>query len=369
MKSSINSLKVTMFILLLLPFCSCSKKQQAQSASTYKTLTVSKSSATFQKEYSCTLQGVQAVEVRPQVSGTIKKICVREGANVKKGQVMFIIDQVPYKAAVANARATVANAKASVSSARLTLKSKEQLRKDNVVSDYDVEQALNSLNEAVATLQSAQAQLTSAVNDLSYTEVRSPADGVIGMIPYREGALVSSSIEEPLATVSDNSEVHAYFSISEAEAQKLISQYGSLNAAIKQMPTVQLRMSDGSVYEGKGKVDAVSGNVDSETGAVTIRASFSNSKGLLRNGGTGTILMPYEVSNSIIIPQEATYELQDKIFVYRVVNGKTKSTAITVLDYDDGTHYVVSSGLKVGDVIIAEGAGLLQEGIEVKARK
>jgi membrane fusion protein (multidrug efflux system) len=369
MKRFINLLSGTMVILLLLPLYSCSKKQQSQSVSTYKTLTVEKSSATFQKEYSCTLEGVQAVEVRPQVSGTIKKICVREGANVKRGQVMFIIDQVSYKAAVSKARATVANAKASVSNARLTLRSKEQLRKDNVVSDYDVEQARNNLNEALATLQNAQAELVSAVNDLSYTEVRSPADGVIGMIPYRVGALVSSSIEEPLATVSDNSEVHAYFSVTEAEMQKYVSQYGSLNAAIKHMPSVQLRMSDGSVYDSKGKVDAISGNVDAETGAVTIRATFKNSKELLRNGGTGTILMPYEVSNAIIIPQEATYELQDRIFVYRVVKGKSKSTAITVLDLDDGTHYVVTDGLHVGDVIVAEGAGLLQEGMEIKARK
>lgn len=369
MKRLSSLLCATMAIAFSMTLSSCGKKTQQETESTYKTITVAKSGTTLQKEYTATLQGVQSVEVRPQVSGTIKKICVQEGAHVKRGQAMFILDQVPYQAAVAKAEATVNDAKASLASARLTLRSKQQLKQDRVVSDYDVEQARNTVNEAVATLENAEAQLMSAKNDLSYTVVRSPADGVIGMIPYRVGALVSSSIEEPLATVADNSDVHAYFSITESEMQKLISDYGSLEKAVKMMPKVQLRMSDGSVYEGYGKVDAISGNVDAETGSVTLRATFSNAKGKLRNGGTGTILMPYTINNSIVIPQEATYELQNKIFVYRVVNGKSKSTPITVLDINDGQHYVVTSGLNVGDVIVAEGAGLLKDGMTIKTRK
>lgn len=346
---------------------SCKKQVQQQASSEYKTLTITKSSSTLNKEYTATLEGEQNVEVRPQVSGTITKICVQEGANVKKGQVMFIIDQVPYKAALENAIASVNSAKASVANARLTLKSKKQLRAQNVVSDFDVEQAQNNLNEAIASLQNAQASELSARNNLSYTVVKSPADGVIGMIPYRVGALVSSSIEEPLTTVSNNNNVYAYFSITEAEMQKLIGDYGSLDEAKTHIPKVKLRTSDGAIYRYEGTVDAISGNVDATTGAVQMRATFPNPGNLLRNGGSATVIMPYDYDNAFVIPQEATYELQDKIFVYKVVNGKTKSSEITVLGMNDGQNYVVLSGLKVGDVIVAEGAGLLHDGIFVKS--
>lgn len=357
------------FTLISSGMSSCSKKSQQSAAESYKTLSITTADATFNEEYTATLKGVQAVEVRPQVSGTITKICVAEGASVRKGQLMFVIDQTPYKAAVDNAKASLANCKAALASARLTLKSKKQLREAQVVGDYDVEQAQNSVNEAQANLQSAQASLLTAQNNLSYTEVRSPANGVIGMIPYRVGALVSSSIEEPLATVADNSEIHAYFSISESGMQKLLDRYGSLQEALKRMPSVKLRMSNGETYSEPGHVDAIAGNVDATTGSVTLRATFSNPKGVLRNGGTGTIIMPYVVKNSIIIPQEATYELQDKVFVYKVVDGKTKSTSVSVLDLDDGQHYVVTNGLRVGDIIVAEGAGLLHDGIAIQVKK
>jgi len=365
MKSS--GLERIVFLIACLALLGSCKKQTKQADNNdYKTITVSPSTATLTKEYTATLEGEQNVEIRPQVSGTITKICVKEGADVNKGQVMFVIDQIPYKASLANAVAEVNSAKASVASARLTLKSKKELKQQKVVSDYDVEQAQNSLNSAIAVLQNAQASEISARNNFSYTIVKSPADGVIGMINYRVGALVNSSITDPLTIVSDNKRVYAYFSITEREMQNYISKYGSLKAALNKMQRVKLKLSDGTNYAITGKVDAISGNVDSTTGTVTLRASFTNLQSMLRNGGTGIITLPYTVKNSIVIPQGATYELQDKIFVYKVVNGKTKSSIIKVMDFNDGTHYVVTSGLQSGDVIIAEGAGLLKDGIKVK---
>lgn len=186
------------------------------------------------------------------------------------------------------------------------------------------------------------------------------------MIPYRVGALVSSSISEPLVTVSDDSEIYAYFSMAENQMLDLMAQYGSLEEARTRMPAVKLTMSNGKEYGSEGRIDAISGTVDEGTGVVTLRAAFPNEGHLLRNGGSGTVSVPSVHTNSIVIPQAATYELQNRVFVWKVVDGKTQSAPVTVYKYNDGQNYIVLSGLEVGDVIIAEGAGLLREGIVVK---
>jgi membrane fusion protein (multidrug efflux system) len=196
--------------------------------------------------------------------------------------------------------------------------------------------------------------------------VKSPVSGVASMIPWHVGSLVSSSIAEPLVTVADDSEMYVYFSISENQALDLIAQHGSINEFIRKAPAVSLRLNNGQEYGLKGRISAVSGTVDAQTGAVTLRATFPNSGQLLHNGGSGTVIVPTHRTACIVIPQEATYELQNRMFVYRVVNGKTKATAITLFPQNDGKEYIVEDGLNVGDTIIAEGAGLLKEGIEIK---
>src|SRR5574344_2202870 len=360
---------LTMIVVIgatMLALSACNKKQTAMPAANYKTLTVETSDVTLQHAYTCTLKGEQTVEIRPQVSGTITKICVDEGAHVQKGQVLFIIDQVPYRAALQEAQAQVNSYRASLANYQLTLQSKQVLKKQKVVSDFDLKQAQNNVTQAQATLDNARAQVVSAQNNLSYTLVKSPTSGVIRMINYRVGALVSSSIDQPLTTVSNNKNVRAYFSITENALQEIIDDYGSTTNALKGMPSVELKTNSGKMYNQKGRVDAISGNVDSETGSVTCRATFANREGLLRNGGNGSIVMPYVIKNKIVIPQEATYELQDKVFVYKIVRGKAKSQEIKVIEHSDGKHYVVLNGLSSGDRIIAEGAGLVQEGVTVK---
>lgn len=357
---------MAMMCLGVLLLTSCKKQQQSMHADDYKTITVSKSCCTLNREFSATLEGEQAVEIRPQISGTITRICVEEGARVTKGQVLFVIDQVAYKAALETAIAQVNSAKASLANAELTLNSKQQLFNQHVVSDYDLNQAKNNCNEAKASLANARAQQLSAANNLSYTVVRSPDNGVIGMIPYRVGALVNSSITNPLTTVSNNTNVRAYFSVTESYLQEMIDNYGSTAAAIKMLPSVKLKTVTGKMYSQQARIDAISGNVDKATGTVSIRATFKNPNGELRNGGNGIIVMPYTIKDKIIIPQEATFDLQDKIFVYKIVNGQTQSTEIKVFDNNDGKNYVVQEGLNEGDRIIAEGAGLLRDGIKVK---
>ena len=271
---------------------SCKEKAATGAAGNYKTITASLSACVLEKEYTATLRGVQSVEVRPQVSGTITKICVSEGAHVKRGQTMFIIDQEPYRASLRAAEADVSSARAAVASAQLELEGKRQLSRSGVVADYDVSQAQCTLDEQLAALRNAEAKLAAARTDLSYTEVKSPADGVIGMINYRLGALVSSSIDEPLTTVADVSSVHAYFSVTESEAQRLVADHGSLDKAIATLPSVKLRLGSGEELSAEGTVDAVSGNVDEATGSVAMRATFANPSRILFSGGSATIVIP-----------------------------------------------------------------------------
>lgn len=333
----------------------------------YRTMEVTRGTRTLSQSYTAVINGRQSVEIRPQVSGTITQVCIAEGAKVKKGQTLVIIDQVPYKAALETAVANVKSAEASVGTARLTANSKEQLFKEKVVSDFDLQTARNSLLQAEATLAQAKAEEVNARNNLSYTEVKSPVDGVSGMLPYRVGALVDASITTPLTTVSDDKEMYVYFSMTESQILSLIRQYKTLDEALKQMPEVELKLSDGLTYAHKGRIDAISGTIDTSTGAVSLRATFPNPGHMLRNGGSGTVIFPYVKENVLIIPQEATYEIQDKIFVYKVVDGKATSSQVTVFPINDGKEYIVEDGIKEGDTIIAEGAGLVQEGTAVGA--
>ncbi|MDE6451556.1 MAG: efflux RND transporter periplasmic adaptor subunit [Odoribacter sp.] len=345
-----------------LVLCACRHSENTQESASYRTMTVSAADRTLLSEYSARLAGQQVVEVRPQVSGLITQICIGEGEQVHRGQTLFVIDQIPYRAALAEAEANVTSAEAKLATARLNMESTTILREKNVVQDYDLSSARNELASAEAALAQAHAQEVNARNNLSYTEIKSPVNGVAGMIAYRVGALVNSSISEPLVTVSDDSRMYAYFSLTESQVINLIEQYGAPEEFIKRMPEVELRMSNGKVYEEKGRISAVSGIVTSGTGVVTLRADFPNGKRLLRGGGSGTVIVPTILEKCIVVPQGATYELQNKVFVYKVADGRAQSVPVNVFRLNNGTEYVVESGLQAGDVIVAEGAGLVKEG-------
>ena len=354
---------------IALASCNQPKTQTAVKENYYETMEVTLSDRTLTTGYSAAISGVQTVEIRPQVSGMITDILIEEGESVTKGQVLFVIDQTPYKAAYEIAVANVKSAEAALSTAKLILDSNKNLYEQDVVSEFDLMTAKNDLIEAEARLALCKAEEVNASNNLSYTEVRSPVNGVASMIPYRVGALVNSSIVQPLVTVSDDSSVYAYFSMAENQMLDMVQQYGSLNNAIRQMPEVELVMSNGQVYEHKGKINAISGTISESTGSVSIRAVFNNRNHLLRNGGSGSIIIPSEHKNCIVIPKTATYELQDRIFVYRVINGKASSTEIKVSPQSNGKEYIVLNGLSIGDIIISEGAGLIKEGTAIKFKE
>lgn len=316
--------------------------------------------------YSATIRGRQDIDIYPQVSGTIEKLCVTEGQKVRRGQSLFIIDQVPYKAALKTAVANVEAARAALATAALTYNSNKELYAQKVVSEFSLKTAENAYLTAKAQLSQAEAQEISARNNLSYTEVKSPSDGVVGALPYRVGALVSASLPQPLTTVSDNSDMYVYFSMTENQLLALTRQYGSMDEALKNMPQAELRLNDNSVYDKKGTIESISGVIDRQTGTVVARVVFPNESRLLHSGASGTVVVPTTYKNCIVIPQEATVQLQDKTVVYKVVDGKAVSALITVAGINDGREYVVLDGLEVGDEIVSTGAGLLRGGTQVK---
>lgn len=343
---------------LALSACQQSRKPQEEGGK-YPLLTLTPEDRQLSVKYSAVIEGKQDVEVRPQVSGTITQVLVEEGAHVHKGQVLCIIDQVPYRA---KARAAVATAEANEATAKQTLDGKMSLYEDKVISDFELRTAQNEYKSAQAALLQAQAELTDAQNNLSYTEVKSPVDGYAGMTSYRIGALVSASMTDPLIRVSDNSEMYAYFSLSEKQVLTLTAQYGSLDQALASFPEVSLELNDGSTYAQKGKVDVISGIIDKTTGTVSLRAIFSNPDKRLMSGGSANIIVPYDRTQCIVIPQGGTYEIQNRIFAFKVIDGKAVSTPIEVFEINNGTEYIVEKGLQAGDVIVSEGAGLLKDG-------
>lgn len=357
--------RIPLFALTLsLMLASCGNKGfHIEPNKKFAVTTLQPSNVELKSSYPATIRGKQDVEIRPQVAGFITKLCVDEGATVKKGQQLFIIDQVQYEAAVKQAEAGVKVAQANVSTAELTAKNKRELFKKQIISDFELQSTENQLASQKAALAQAEAQLVNAKKNLSFTVVTSPSNGIVGSIPFRVGSLVSGSSATPLTTVSEFSEMYAYFSLTEKELLKLIRKDNGEKDVIESFPGVQLQLADASLYDQTGKIETISGMIDPSTGSVTLRASFPNQNKLLRSGGTGAVLIPYKMENVITVPQRATYEVQDKKFVYVLQPDNTiKNTEIQVFNVDNGKDYVVTSGLKAGDKIVVENVSTLKDG-------
>lgn len=356
---------------LCLSLFACSKNSQMgqNTVKEYAVVTLQPSSAELESAYPATIRGRQDVEIRPQVSGFITKLSVDEGSVVRKGQTLFLIDPVQYEAAVNIAKAAVDVAKTSVVTADLTAKNKRELAKKNIISDYELQMAENALATSKAQLAQADAQLINAQKNLSFTKVTSPSDGVVGDIPFRVGSLVSPSSTTPLTTVSDISEMYVYFSMNEKQIFSMIRQgEGTVNNALDKIPAVSLKLADGSVYQEKGKVEALISVIDPTTGSARMRATFPNKQNYLRSGASGSVLIPVSSDSALVIPQKATFEIQDKKFVYLVNDSAVvKSHEIKVLPQNDGQNYVVTGGLKVNDRIVIEGVGTsVRDGMQIK---
>ncbi len=360
--------KIALWVLtaVVLTSCGSKSKQMGEASNDFAVETVQATTADLKTSYPATIKGMQDIEIRPKVSGYLVKLLVDEGSTVHKGQPLFLIDSEQYRASVKAAQAQIRDCKANIATQKLTVENKRMLFKQNIISNYDLQMAVNTLASYEAQLAAAQAQLQSAEDNLRWCTVTSPADGVVGSIPYRVGSLVSAQSAEALTTVSNISKMYVYFSMTEKQLLALTREAGGVNAAIKKMPAVSLVLSDGSTYSQNGTISTVSGVIDPSTGSVQMRATFDNAQHILRSGGTGSILVPTHANDAIIVPQSATFDVQDKKFVYVVNNDKSVATReITVLPQNDGQTYVVASGLRSGERIVVDGVNQLKNGQKI----
>ena len=324
----------------------------------YPVTTVGPSSADMQTTYPAAIKGVQDVQISPKVAGFITKINVKEGQTVGAGQVLFVIDNVTYQATVRQAQAGLNTAQASLNTAKLNFENSQKLHESGVIGDFELQSATNQYEQAKAAMSQAEASLASAKEMLSFCYVKSPAAGVVGTLPFKVGALVNTA--SVLTTVSNNSSMEAYFSVTEKEAM-VISQTG-----LDKIPAVKLQLADGSIYGLEGHVTKMSGVIDAATGSVQLIAAFQNPEKQLKSGATGTIIIPRQNTDAIIIPMACVSEVQNKKFVYLLGEGnKVKYTEIKVDPQNDGNNYIVTEGLKTGDKYVTNGITKLNDGMEI----
>ena len=357
---------VQLFFCILILVAGCGEKTPDATVCDYKTLRVEKQDYTVERRFTAKIESKENVAVSALIGGTLKTICVKEGARVKKGQPLFIIDQAPYIAAVSAAKAQVTTARAALSTAQLNLDGKEKLYAQQMVGEFDLRRARHAKEEAAAQLEAAQAELAAARSNLDYTTIYSPVDGTISIMNFLEGEVVFPTSTLPIATVAANKQIHAYATLSEELLVNLFEEYGcsTSDELLRKLPPVSLYTTWGDELPQKGHFDAVSGETDLMTGSVLLRASFDNPSEMFRNGSNGYVVLPTTRHGVFVIPQEATIHIQDKCFVYRIVDGKAVSTEVKGISAND-EHYVVTSGLNDGDVIIAENAGMVTEGMAV----
>lgn len=369
-----TAVKIAALGLLTAALASCGHSQQAQVAPPPPTLPVMQvqaGNATTYQEYPASIEGTVNVEVRPQVSGTLDKVFVDEGAYVHAGQPIFKINESPYRAALNNALAALHAAEAAQANAQIEVDKLTPLVANKVVSDYQLKTAKSSYRVATANIESAKANVSTAQINLGYTLIKAPVNGYIGRLEKKQGSLVAPTDVAALTELSDVHDVHVYFSLGEKDFVAFKEQYPgeTISDKLKKLPSVSLLLADGSEYSKQGKIDIIDGQFDKTTGAITVRATFSNPQGLLRSGNTGKIRLSLDHKDALIVPESATVDMQDKVFVFTVGDSsKVKKQAITIVG-KNGDNYLVKDGVKAGDQIVLSGIDKLQEGMVIHPEK
>jgi membrane fusion protein, multidrug efflux system len=327
-------------------------------------ITVTSQSATTYQEYPASLEGSRDIEIRPQVDGYLDRIYVDEGARVRKGQLLFKINAQPYVEQLNNANAMYAAANASLENAEINVNKLQPLVQNNVISDVQLKSAQAAYNAAKANVAQAAATVQSARINVGYTSITAPANGYVGKIPLKTGSLAGKSTDEPLTVLSETRDIHAYFSMSEVAFLQFKDQFpgNTIEQKIKQMPPVELILATDSVYPEKGKVQLAEGQFNKTTGTINFRATFPNAQGILRLGNTGKIRIARTLSNTIVVPQESTFELQDKIFVYTVADSNKIVTKPITVSGRTTNYYYVSNGVSPGEKIVLSSQSTLMMG-------
>lgn len=383
MSKSVQLLSVSLIFSLVI-FLSCGSSDTkaggaagrpgaagANEVKDYPVITITSHSTTLFSDYPATIQGQQNIEIRPKIDGYIERIYVDEGATVRRGQPLFQISAPQYEQEVRTAQANIKIAQADVNTARMEVERVRPLVEKNIISQYELQKAQFELQARQAALAQAQATLANARTNLGYTRVTSPVNGMVGALPHKIGSLVSSNTVEPLTTISNIGNIYAYFSINEKQALEFSRNTPGATAEqrIATIPPVSLILSNGSEFPQKGRIETASGMINTETGSISVRATFPNPGNIIRSGSSGMVRIPQHVDSALLIPQKATYEIQGKKFVYVVEStGTVRSAEIRVMENGNGQYFVVEQGLNPGDRIVLEGVATLREGAPIKPR-
>lgn len=363
-------LPISIGILLFFQACSSgTQTAQEQSIQEYPVMALQTGEAVLNTDYTANIQGQQNIEIRPKVDGFVAQIFVDEGVTVKKGQLLFNIIAPQYEQEVKTATAAIKSAEAEVNTAKIQVEKALPLVKEGIVSDYELKAANFNLNAKEASLAQAKASLFNAKTNLSYTRISSPTDGIVGSIPYKTGSLVSSTSAQPLTTVSNIARVFAYFSFNEKQFLDFTAGFSgrTMNDKLAHFPPVSLLLANGTMYKEKGHVQSIGGLINTETGAVNLRADFPNPEGIIRSGASATVRIPVTIKDALLIPSSATFEMQEKLMAVTVSkSGTVKAVEIEIIDLPADGFYVVKKGLSTGDLIVTEGMSGLKDGTKIK---
>ncbi|MBS0029930.1 efflux RND transporter periplasmic adaptor subunit [Chitinophaga sp. 22321] len=356
---------IALALIIVLGACKNNKSGTKQTGvKPYPVIVLKPQSAVINSDYPASVQGMQNIEIRPKIDGYVEAIYIDEGATVKKGQLLFRISAPQYEQNVNTAQANIKIAVADVNSAQMQVNKVKPLVEKDIVSAYELEAAVYTLQSKQAALAQAQAAFNNAKTNLSYTVITSPADGVVGILPYKIGSLVNSTTTNPLTTVSNISQIYAYFSINERQGLDffLASKGVTLQDKLATMPPVSLVLANGIILPRKGRIETASGLINPQTGALNMRATFENPDGLVRSGSSAIVRVPHTIDTALLVPQKATYQIQGKLFVYVMdADNKVRSVDIGSNATAAGQAFVVQHGVKAGDKIVVDGISNLRE--------
>ncbi|MDN3548873.1 efflux RND transporter periplasmic adaptor subunit [Mucilaginibacter aquaedulcis] len=360
-----------LFLLAFLASCSAKPAPVANAPQELPVIQISSGDATTYEDYPAAVEGTVNVEIRPQITGILNHIFVDDGAYVTKGQPIFKIDEAPFVEKLNNAKASLHTAEGALSNAQLEIEKLTPLVSGKVISDFQLKTAQSVREVALGNVEQAKADIATAKINLGYTLIKAPVSGFIGRLLRKEGSIVGPADPSPLTELSDVHNVHVFFALGEYDFIRFKSQYAgnTLAEKIQKLPPVDLILADDSAFTNKGKIDLINGQFDNNTGAITVRATFKNENGLLRSGNTGKIRLGLKLTNQMVVPQSATQEMQDKVFVFLVDNNNKVSKKVITISGKAGNNYLVKDGLKAGDRIVYKGYDHLHEGDVIAPQK
>jgi membrane fusion protein (multidrug efflux system) len=372
-----NTRLITIFFLAgVLASCGGSSQKDKQEQIKYEIQVMKPESRVYNLYIPAALHGVSEVEVYPQVSGIIREVNFKDGIKVTKGQTLFVIDQTEHKLKVQNAQANLAAAKAQMETTKLQYETNQKLAEKRIVSEYVMSTSMNAYHVAQAAVQQAQAQLAMAQTNLGYCTVKSPITGIIKENGFKLGEM--ADLTDMLCSISDNSEIQAWFPYTESQLLDLLARYDlkPSSEGLKdidgktvgaKLPKLKLQLKNGQEYEHEGVVTEIGGIVDIKTGTVVCKATFPNPDDELRSGLSATLVFPTKMNGVFRIPKTAAVHLQNQLLFYRVrKDGTVEGVICEAIPSNSGMNYYVKSGLKSGDEVVINGVQNLSNGTKVR---